>query len=174
MACRKKEYSPTWLCERSLEALERLEKLDLFKKAQSIALYHALPGEVETAAFIEKWAKEKTIFLPVVEGNDLTLYHYEGTEELQSGAFGIMEPKSKQPCALEEIELLVVPGIAFDRHCNRLGRGKGYYDRLLTTLQAPKIGLCFHFQLVDQIPMEPFDIPMDVVITDKETYRVIA
>lgn len=171
MACRKKEYSPTWLYAHSLEALNRLETLDVFKQARRIALYHALPGEVETADFIEKWAETKSLFLPVVEGNDLSLHPYRGKESLQSGAFGIMEPGREEACRVDEIELMIVPGIAFDRRCNRLGRGKGYYDRLLTTGSIPKIGLCFSFQLVDEIPMEPFDIPMDWVVTDKEIHR---
>lgn len=159
------------MSEQSLEAVNRLETLDLFKQAERIALYHALPGEVETADFIEKWAEKKTIFLPVVEGNDLSLHPYRGKHSLQSGAFGIMEPGREEPCRLEDIDLMIVPGIAFDRQCNRMGRGKGYYDRLLTTLSIPKIGLCFSFQLVDEIPMESFDIPMDGVVTDKEIIK---
>jgi 5-formyltetrahydrofolate cyclo-ligase len=169
MACRKKEYSSTWLSARSLEALIRLEGLDLFKQAKSISLYHALPGEVETSAFIEKWEETKTIFLPLVEGNDLYFHTYKGKHYLQRGAFGIMEPERENSCSTEQIDLIIVPGIAFDRQCNRMGRGKGYYDRLLTTLPIPKIGLCYHFQLVDKIPTEPFDIPVDMVVTDKES-----
>jgi len=158
------------LSARSLEALNRLEELDIFKQAKCISFYHALPGEVETADFIEKWAGVKTIFLPVVEGNDLNLHPYKGKHSLQCGAFGIMEPEREEPCSMEQIDLMIVPGIAFDRQCNRLGRGKGYYDRLLTTLSIPKIGLCYNFQLVDEIPMESFDIPMDIIVTDKETF----
>lgn len=169
MACRKKEYSPACLSARSLEALNRLEAVDLFRQAKSVSLYHALPGEVETTAFIAQWAKAKTIFLPAVEGNNLSLHPYKGTHTLRSGAFGIMEPEREESFPAEQIDLIILPGIAFDRQCNRLGRGKGYYDRLLTTLPVPKIGLCFDFQLLDEIPVEPFDIPMDMVVTDKES-----
>ena len=67
-----------------------------------------------------------------------------------------------------EIDLTIVPGVAFDRQHNRLGRGKGFYDRLLSTLDVPKIGICYDFQLKDQIPAEPFDRKMDLIITEKE------
>lgn len=154
---------------RSIEALSRLEGLDLFRQAKSISLYHALPGEVETAAFIEKWAETKTVFLPAVEGNDLKFHIYKGKHTLRRGAFGIMEPEREDACPPGQTDLIIVPGIAFDRQCNRLGRGKGYYDRILTTLPIPKIGLCFDFQLVDKIPTEPFDIPVDMVVTDKRS-----
>ena len=68
----------------------------------------------------------------------------------------------------DDIDLIVVPGVAFDRERNRLGRGKGYYDRLLSQLKASAIGICFDFQLKGQIPTEPFDRKMDLVITEKE------
>ena len=68
----------------------------------------------------------------------------------------------------DDIDMIVVPGIAFDRNRNRLGRGKGYYDRLLSDLKASAVGLCFDFQLKDQIPVEPFDKKVDLVITEKE------
>jgi 5-formyltetrahydrofolate cyclo-ligase len=162
------------LSARSLEALNRLEGLDLFKQAKSISLYYALPGEVETAAFIDKWAETKTIFLPVVEGNDLGFHIYKGKHSLRHGAFGIMQPERDDSCPTEQTDLIIVPGIAFDRKCNRLGRGKGYYDRILAALPISKIGLCYDFQLVDEIPTEPFDIPVDMVVTDKETFQSAA
>lgn len=161
------------MSQRSLEALERLEQTDLFRQARCIALYHALPDEVQTAAFIEKWGEVKTLLLPIVEGNDLTLHAYTGTDALQCGAFGIMEPVRCEPCEEDGIDLIIVPGIAFDRHGNRLGRGKGYYDRLLRNLSAPKIGLCFDFQLHDHIPVEPFDIRMDGVVTETKTVLTV-
>ena len=69
----------------------------------------------------------------------------------------------------EDIDLVIVPGVAFDRQHNRLGRGKGFYDRLLSTLSAPKIGICYSFQLKEHIPTEPFDKKMDLILTEKET-----
>lgn len=170
MAYRKKEFSPTLLSEHSIKTLRRLEETKLFQSSSCIAIYHPLPGEVETADFIEKWAREKTILLPIAEGDDLRLVRYISKNSLKKGAFGIMEPEEcVNPCNLPDIDLLIIPGIAFDRQGNRLGRGKGYYDRLLATIDAPKLGICFDFQLHDTIPIEEFDKKMDCIITPEET-----
>ena len=71
-----------------------------------------------------------------------------------------------------EIELIIVPAVAFDRNGNRLGRGKGFYDRLLQTTSATKIGVGYDFQLIEEIPAEPHDIPMDMVITQKHYIKI--
>ena len=105
----------------------------------------------------------------MIVGDDLRLLPYNGTDSLKPGIFGIMEPIEQKTTVDEsEIDLIIVPGVAFDRQLNRMGRGKGYYDRLLSTLQVPKIGICFDFQLQDMIPIEPFDKKMDMIITEKE------
>mgnify|MGYP001221317016 CR=1 FL=1 len=92
MASLKRSYTKTALLELSAKITERLEETDLFRQASCIALYHALPGEVQTAAFIEKWYLKKRLLLPVVKGNDLQLLLYAGKESLKAGAFGILEP----------------------------------------------------------------------------------
>lgn len=168
IALRKKTYSEATLSNLSSEIMSLLEQTDLFRKASCIALYHALPREVQTQLFIEKWYHEKQLLLPLVTGNDLQLLLYEGADSLQPGAFGILEPKADciaiQP---KQIDLIIVPGVAFDHQHNRLGRGRGFYDRLLSSTQAPKIGLCYEFQLVPQVPIAPFDIKMDYILTEK-------
>lgn len=129
-------------------------------------LYHSLKDEVDTHAFIRKWSREKCILLPVVVGDDLELRLYTGPEDLTVGAYGIEEPTGARFTDYAAIDLIVVPGVAFDRDGNRLGRGKGYYDRLLPRIpSAYKIGICFPFQLVDEVPAEPFDIRMDEIIS---------
>lgn len=169
MASLKKSFSKTTLQETSAKIMQRLEETDLFRQASCIALYHAIPGEVQTAEFIEKWYEEKKLLLPVIEGNDLRLLLYTGKDAVKAGVFGILEPtEESQSVAEEEIDLIIVPGVAFDRQHNRLGRGKGYYDRLLSTLKAPKIGICYDFQLLDTIPVESFDKKMDIIVTEKE------
>lgn len=170
MALRKKEYSKAILCELSLKALSNLEQTELFKDASCIAMYHALGDEVQTAGFIDKWKDDKQILLPIVEGDELILLPYKGKHALTTGKYGIYEPCRDADCYSNKHlpDLIVVPGVAFDRSRNRMGRGKGYYDRLLSGLDAPTCGLCFHFQLIDSIPTESFDIPMDRVVTDSE------
>lgn len=169
IAALKRIYTKENLQKRSEDILRFLEKTPLFQKAQCIALYNALPGEVQTASFIHKWYKQKQILLPIVIGNDLKLLPYKGDESLKAGAFGIMEPIDDGTVIPDDdIDMIVVPGIAFDKDRNRLGRGKGYYDRLLSALKASSVGLCFDFQLKNRIPVEPFDRKVDLVITEKE------
>lgn len=153
----------------SEKILKRLEETELFQQASCIALYHAIPGEVQTAQFLEKWSDKKQLLLPLVAGDDLCFSPYRSDGTLTPGAFGILEPAETETAIPESaIDLIIVPGIAFDRQLNRMGRGKGYYDRALSTLQVPKIGICFDFQLLDTVPVESFDKKMDLIITEKE------
>ncbi len=81
--------------------------------------------------------------------------------------FGIEEPTGAEFTDLDKVDLIIVPGVAFDRQRNRMGRGRGFYDRLLkSTPNAYKVGVGFNFQLVDNVPVEPFDVPMDNVIIE--------
>lgn len=169
IASLKKSYKKTILLDFSEKILKRLEETELFRQASCVALYNAIPGEVQTAAFLEKWFEKKVLLLPLIAGEDLRLLPYKGTDSLKPGAFGIMEPIVEEEAMDEsKIDLIIVPGVAFDRQLNRMGRGKGYYDRLLSTLQVPKIGICFDFQLLESVPTEPFDKKMDMIITEKE------
>ncbi|MDR1745883.1 MAG: 5-formyltetrahydrofolate cyclo-ligase [Tannerella sp.] len=147
----------------------RLEKMPLFRQAKSIAAYYALEGEVQTAGFIEYWRSEKKIFLPVTEGDKLRLAPYTGRKSLREGAFHIMEPAAAELSPeMPEIDLMIVPGLAFDRQRNRLGRGKGLYDRLLSEFSVITVGICFDFQLFDRIPAGTDDRKMDWIITENE------
>ena len=149
--------------------MKRLEETELFRQASCIALYYSISGEVQTAAFLEKWFDKKLILLPLIVGDDLCLLPYKGKDSLKPGVFGIPEPIDTETTVTEsDVDLIIVPGLAFDRQLNRMGRGKGYYDRLLSTIQAPKIGICFDFQMQKSIPVESFDKKMDMVITEKE------
>ena len=171
MASRKKEYSRITLCELSDKIMDRLEQTELFQAASCIARYHAIPGEVQTAGFIEKWYQKKKLLLPLIVGDDLRLLLYEGPESLKPGPFGILEPKADGiEVPKNEIDLIIVPGVAFDKDKNRMGRGRGFYDRLLSTLNAPKVGICFGFQMIPQVPVEPLDKKMDYVITEDTIY----
>ena len=144
--------------------LASLEQLAVFKEASTLLFYYSLPDEVNTHQFIEKWCRLKTILLPVVVGDELELRIYTGLKDLAVGAYGIMEPTGKLFTDFDQIDLAIIPGVAFDMNGNRLGRGKGYYDRLLPKIKAEKIGICFPFQLVEEVPAEPFDIRMNQII----------
>lgn len=143
-----------------------MEAHPAFGQAQTVLLYHSLKDEVQTHAFIEKWSKQKRIVLPVVAGDVLELRLHTGPDDLRAGSYGIAEPTGPLFTDYAAIDLAVIPGVAFDREGHRLGRGKGYYDKLLPLLpSALKTGLCFPFQLVEEVPAESFDICMDMVIT---------
>lgn len=157
-----------WRQSQSAEALAALEAHPAFGAARTVLLYHSLPDEVDTHAFVEKWSGAKRVLLPVVVGNDLELRCYTGLHDLAVGAFGISEPTGELFTDYGSIDLVVVPGVAFDRLGNRLGRGRGYYDRLLPRIpHARKVGICFPFQIVDRVPAEAFDIRMDEVVSGR-------
>ena len=134
--------------------------------ADTLLIYSALPDEVPTQSLIyELVAQGKTVLLPrVVNDTDMELRRYTGTQDLQVGAFGILEPTGGLFTDYEKIDVAVVPGMAFDKEGHRLGRGKGYYDRFLHLCTARTIGVCFDFQKVEEVPFEVHDIAVDVVI----------
>lgn len=162
----KKQQSVESMTLHSVKALTTLEDLPIFKGAKTILLYHALKDEVQTAAFINKWREKKTILLPVVEGDFLKLKIYNDKDSLSIGAYGIEEPSGKDFTDYNSIDLAIIPGMSFDKKGNRLGRGKGYYDRLLPNIDAYKIGLCYQFQISEYIPTETHDKLMDAILTE--------
>ena len=151
---------------RTLEnaALSNLEKNNLFLTAQTILSFWSLPDEISTHNFNEIWCERKQILLPVVVGDKLELRRFEGVEKMKKGAFGIMEPQGEAFTDFDSIDLAIIPGVGFSPQGARLGRGKGYYDRLLPNLRCPKIGLALPCQIADEIPTEEWDIFMDEVI----------
>lgn len=152
--------------QQSVKILAVLEAHPAFRAANTVLLYHSLEDEVDTHAFIRKWSCEKRILLPVVAGNDLELRIYTGPEDMKIGTYGIEEPIGETFTDYASIDFIAVPGVAFDLKGNRLGRGKGYYDRLLPHIpSACKAGICFPFQLVEEVPAESFDCGMDIIIT---------
>ena len=151
---------------RSETLMAQVEKLEQFQNARTVLLYWSMDDEVQTHDFVNRWYKEKRLLLPCVDGDDLRLRQYTGPECMQAGEqFGIGEPTGPEFTNLESIDMIIVPGVAFDREGNRMGRGRGFYDRLLsTTPNAFKVGVAFGFQRVEQVPTEPFDIKMNKVI----------
>lgn len=147
-----------------------LEKTAAFMMSDAILMYHSLPDELSTLSFIDKWQSRKRFFLPRVNGVNLEILPYDRMK-LHLGAFNIEEPTGDDTTDMSEIEMVVVPAVAYDRRGNRVGRGKGYYDRLLKDTKAIKVGVAYDFQLVDDIDIDPFDVAVDYVITEHGIIR---
>ena len=160
----KKQHTKEQLLEQSEIILSKLEQHPVFQKARIIMIYSALPDEVQTQAFLEKWRHKKKIILPTVVGDDIIPVELAENTGFAVGDFNILEPQNEPYTG--DYDLIVVPGVAFDRNGNRIGRGRGYYDRFLCKhLNVKRIGVCFDFQLVDEVPTERNDIKMDEVIS---------
>ena len=142
--------------------LKRLEAQVFFQHANTIMMYWSLPDELCTQDFIEKWAKEKIILLPSIENGKIIPRIFHSRNDMQKGQFGIAEPAGE--VFTGKIDVVVVPALAFDKNRCRLGRGKGYYDRFLTGYDGVKCGIAWDFQIVDFIPCEAHDVPMDYVL----------
>ncbi len=155
---------------KSRRILKKLSQTPAFKKARHVACYYGIAPEVETRFFLRKILKAKELYLPRVgPKRSLTLHRISSpAKDLKKGAYSIMEPKlscEKRP--VSRMDLLIVPGVAFDKKGGRLGRGGGYYDGLLR--KAPKvckIGIAFREQIVKKVPMTARDVRVNQVITD--------
>ncbi|MDO4481749.1 MAG: 5-formyltetrahydrofolate cyclo-ligase [Bacillota bacterium] len=138
---------------------------------KSVMLYAAFRNEVGTSELIEKLSsKGIKVVLPKTSGTVITPYEYLGPCSLKIDSFGISVPDENVcPAAvISDIHTVIVPGVVFDRSGNRIGFGKGCYDRFLPRLpHAVKIGLCYDFQIVPSVPVSDTDIPMDFLLTEK-------
>lgn len=158
-------------CRAAEAVFAAVERTAAFLLADRILMYHSLPDELSTRAFIDKWAGRKRFFLPRVNGVNLELLPYDRTR-LHLGAFSIEEPDGDELAEPSTMELIIVPSVAFDCMGNRLGRGRGFYDRLLSETRATTIGVGYDFQLVaEELPVEAHDAPLDFVVTESRFIR---
>lgn len=172
IALLKKGHSPEALKEKSERIKQLLFQITEFKASNTILFYASLSGEVQTKGMIEHALSiGKRVALPKISGERMSLHKISTWDELEKNGMGIPEPKGSNGIPLEEICLIVVPGIAFDRAGNRLGRGKGYYDRLLSEADAdtPRIALAFSFQIADSVPTAANDQKVHKIITEDGT-----
>lgn len=136
--------------------------------ARTVFLYISRDGEVDTLDLIRR-AREhgKRVTAPRVSGDRLLVHEIRDMDDLETGAFGVLEPCRE--CPLVEpsaVDIAIVPGIAFDKRGHRVGYGKGYYDRLLKEVSCPSIGLAYGFQIMDHIPEKDHDVAVHMVITE--------
>lgn len=150
--------------DESEKVMEQLEHVQQFVDAKTVLLFHSLPDEICTHELIEKYASKKRILLPVINGEDWCLREHNG--EWKTGDFNIQEPTGMKFYDFDSIDLVVVPGVCFDEDLGRVGRGKGYYDRMLEKIKnAYRLGICFECQLIGKVPTDKWDIRMNQVLT---------
>lgn len=159
----------------SLMVQERFLQLPEFAAARSLALYSPILNEVFTEEIFDRaLSLRKRVVYPRVQGPAMEFFPVNCRDDLRAGNFGILEPQGDSAVPVGDLELLLVPGVAFDQAGHRLGYGKGYYDRLLQqrSTGCRLVGLCFEFQLVSSLPAEPHDVRMDLLVTEQRTLRL--
>ena len=158
-----------------LQMLNSLRTWDVFKEACIIHIFLSKADEPETSQIIElAWKSGKQIGVPCVLPDTPELFHSQlnSFEDLRPGDLVVLEPSPEQRTALtpESFDLVIVPGVAFDRQGGRLGYGKGYYDRFLDQSLAFRLALAFDFQILETVPTEMYDVPMDGILTENGFY----
>ncbi|MCH8004400.1 MAG: 5-formyltetrahydrofolate cyclo-ligase [Nanoarchaeota archaeon] len=177
---KRKALSKEDVKENSNKIKKNLYSLQEFKQSKNILFYVSFNNEVSTIEIIKELLinKEKNIIVPYVLKNNLILQLSElrNINELEPKTFGILEPKENyiREFNYKKIDLIILPGVAFDTKGHRIGYGYGYYDRFLKKLNknVVKIGFAFDFQLVEKIPEERHDVAVDIVVTEEKVLRV--
>lgn len=167
---RKRMLSDVQKSDAATRCFARLEQCPEFEMARRVLVYASLPDEISTADFIQHWYGKKQLFLPRVNGDDLDILPYS-PDATSAGAFGISEPAGSDCRDIAEMDLVVVPAMAYDRQGNRLGRGRGFYDRLLRAAVCPLVGTVYAVQIVDNVPAESHDVKIPIIITEEEIIR---
>jgi 5-formyltetrahydrofolate cyclo-ligase len=158
---------PPYRVQASREISNQIQALPVYQEAEFILAYFSFRNEVSLYPLIEDaWRKGKQVALPRMEQDRIVPVRFTSPSELVEDAFTILEPDSTcKPVDPKEIDLVLVPGVAFDRQGYRLGYGKGHYDRFFATLSSMyKLGIAYQEQIVDTIYPEPHDISMDYIV----------
>lgn len=166
----REEASMLQVVEMSARIGERVLAMPEYRAARRVFCYYSLPMEVQTGALIREMLREgKEVYLPVT-GKDKTLraVRLRDPEALRKGAFGVMEPEGDEEIDPAELDLILTPGLAFDRAGGRIGYGAGCFDRFLPGCRGTIAGLALEMQMVDRVPMEQYDVFMHRVVTEKE------
>ena len=168
---RRRIYPEDAIAKDSAAIIAMIEKMHTFQQAKSILVYYPIHNEVDLRGLLEKYRTSKTILLPVTHRRYMEVKRYESEELLHRGRMRVPEPQGEPYTG--KIDLILVPGVVFDTHCHRIGRGGGYYDRFLKMhKEACKIGVCYDFQLKHQaIPQLLHDQTLDRVVTPPMVIR---
>ena len=168
---KRARMSPEERASKSRAIGDRLMKTGLWADAKTVFLYMSLPGEVETDRLIaEAWSQGKQVAVPKVTEEGLVFSKLDSFEELSEGSFHVREPREIREIS-DGRALVIMPGVAFDIKCNRIGYGKGFYDRYLFEHRGhPAVALSFDFAVYSKIPSSPHDIKPGLIITESDSY----
>lgn len=167
------------VCEKSNAIINKVIKLDEYKNSKTVFIYMDFNNEVQTLDLIQRMLKEgKRVFVPYTDSINVKLIPSELTDlekDLQKSNFGYLEPKKEtiKEISIDKIDLIIVPGVVFDISLNRIGFGKGYYDRILCQKRkdTKAIAIAYEFQVLDEVPHEEHDIKMDMIVTESNIYK---
>ena len=156
----------------SQKIMERVLSLDAYARAQAIFCFASMPTEPQTIPLLTRMIDEgKQVYLPIPRVlGQMDAVPLRAVDELRRGKYGIMEPLGGEPIAPEALDLILLPGAAFDRGGGRLGRGGGFYDRYLASTHALTVGLAFELQLMNAVPRDAHDLPVQMVVTEAQIY----
>jgi len=150
---------------KSLKIKEKLFSSHSYKAAKTIMFYVSIGSEVSTEEMIKESLEEKKVCVPITLNHNIIPSLIESFEDLdKKGKYNIPEPSVIKKINKDKIDLVIVPGVVFDKELHRIGYGQGYYDKFMSDIKAKKIGLAFNIQIVDIIPKEEFDVKLDKVI----------
>lgn len=176
MEARRRALDEDTLAAAGTRIIDRLCGLEVFRQAETVGLYMAAAGEVNLDPLLNvcrSAGKRTAIPLFREESRSYAMSLVSPDTPFRTGHYGIREPRTPAPCPVEQIELMVVPGVAFDRTGRRLGRGGGYYDRLLAGFPHTAAAVALDFQLLPEIPSQTHDLPVRLIVTEKRVINVL-
>ena len=168
----------SFIQEASLKAMKLLMALEEFRMAERVALYAAFDNEPDTREIFHRaHVARKSVFFPKIDpvSKKMTFGRVRSWDELEAGYGGILEPfkGSSTIQNVNDLQMILVPGVAFDLRGHRLGLGRGYYDRILTGYRGKRIGMAYEFQIVESLPSVPSDQRVDWVVTEERVIRAM-
>ncbi len=171
----RKNLTKHQIVEKSDIIYNKLFELEKINQAKTIMVYIHAFNEVRTDKIIKKLFDDgKKVCAPITDENTKTIraYYFDNTDNFVKGAYGILEPPRNCVADISQIDVAIIPGIAFDKYGNRMGFGEGYYDRFLSQFKGTKIGIGYKFQCEYNIECNEYDIPMDYIINEEEIYVI--